>query len=128
MSATVLGYLALLLIAGAATIWFRLALSVRLPESRAPFVVAWAGGALLGAAALWQGAGWVGGAPAGLAIFVGAFLLMTVAIGPQQVAADAVAVGEPLRDFSAHDENGEIFELASTAGRPVLLKFFRGHW
>jgi peroxiredoxin len=37
-------------------------------------------------------------------------------------------VGETLRDFSALDENGERFELASTAGRPVLLKFFRGHW
>ena len=92
------------------------------------FIFVWVGGTLLGIAALSQGAGWVGGIPAGLAVLVGAFLLITAAIGPQQVAADAVAVGEPLRDFSAPDENGEIIGLASTAGRPVLLKFFRGHW
>jgi hypothetical protein len=128
VSATLLGFLALLVIAGAAALWFRLALAVRLPKDRSGFIFVWVGGTLLGIAALSQGAGWAGGIPAGLAVLVGAFLLITAAIGPQQVAADAVAVGEPLRDFSAPDENGEIIGLASTAGRPVLLKFFRGHW
>jgi peroxiredoxin len=33
-----------------------------------------------------------------------------------------------LRDFTALDEHGREFALASTAGRPLLLKFFRGHW
>jgi hypothetical protein len=128
VSATVLGFLALLLAVGSTTIWFRRALSVRLPENRTGFVLVWAVSALLGVIALTQGGGWIAGVPAGLAVFLGLFCLFTVTISPQQVAADAVVVGEPLRDFSALDENGDTFELASTAGRPVLLKFFRGHW
>ncbi|MBW2287871.1 MAG: hypothetical protein JRG80_12645 [Deltaproteobacteria bacterium] len=128
MSATVLAFLALLLIVGSVIFWFRLALSVRLPENRTGFVLIWASGTLLGVIALVQGAGWISGIPAGLAVFIGIFLLFTVTISPQQVAPDAIAVGEALRDFSALDENGEPFELASTAGRPLLLKFFRGHW
>jgi len=128
VSATVLAFLALLLIVGSVIFWFRLALSVRLPENRTGFVLIWASGTLLGVIALVQGAGWISGIPAGLAVFIGIFLLFTVTISPQQVAPDAIAVGEALRDFSALDENGEPFELASTAGRPLLLKFFRGHW
>jgi len=128
VSATVLAFLALLLIVGSVIFWFRLALSVRLPENRTGFVLIWASGTLLGVIALVQGAGWISGIPGGLAVFIGIFLLFTVTISPQQVAPDAIAVGEALRDFSALDENGEPFELASTAGRPLLLKFFRGHW
>jgi hypothetical protein len=128
VSTTVLAFLALLLIVGSVIFWFRLALSVRLPENRTGFVLIWASSTLLGIIALSQGTGWIGGIPAGLAVFIGIFLLFTVTISPQQVAPDAIAVGEALRDFSALDENGERFELASTAGRPVLLKFFRGHW
>ena len=128
MSATMLGFAALLLVAGAAVWWFRLARAVRLPRSRAAFVAAWAGGALLGLVALSRGAGWIGGVPAGLALFAGGMLVVLVAISSQQVAENAVRVGENLRDFSAPDENGARFALASTLGRPLLLKFFRGHW
>jgi hypothetical protein len=128
VSAGVLGLLALLLVAGAAVAWFRLALAVRLPENRTGFVAAWAGGALLGLVALLQGPGWAGGIPAGLALFAGALLVGLVAISPQQAADDAIRVGEKLRDFSAPDDSGARFALASSAGRPLLLKFFRGHW
>ena len=54
-----LGFLALMLVVGAATLWFRRALGVRLPENRAGFVAAWLGGALLGVVALVQGVGWL---------------------------------------------------------------------
>jgi hypothetical protein len=128
MSTTTLGFMALLLAIGSAIVWFRLAFSVRLPENRSGFILVWATSALLGVIALAQGTGWIGGIPAGLAVALGSFLLFTVLVSPQQVAPDAIAVGEALRDFNALDENGERFELASTAGRPVLLKFFRGHW
>jgi hypothetical protein len=128
VSATVLGFLAVLLAVGSAIFWFRLAFAVRLPENRNGFIVIWAASALLGVIALVQGAGWIGGIPAGLAVALGVFFLFTVMISPQQAAPDAIAVGETLRDFSAPDENGETFELASAAGRPLLLKFFRGHW
>jgi len=120
--------IALLLVAGAAGLWFRAALGVRLPKNRSAFVVAWAGGALLGAVALARGAGWLGGIPATLALVGGAFLVATVAISRQRVASGAIRVGEKLRDFSARDENGEPFQLSSLAGQPLLLKFFRGHW
>ena len=128
MSATALGLLALLVVAGAATLWFRAARDVRLPTNRTGFVLAWAAGALLGLLAFVQGPGWVGGVPAFLAVLAGGFLLFTVAISRQQAAPDAVTVGSRLPDFVAPDENGERFELSSTRGRPLLLKFFRGHW
>jgi hypothetical protein len=119
---------ALLLVAVSATRWFRAAFGVRLPKSRAAFVGVWLLGVSLGALALASGAGWVGGAAATLAILGGGFLLFTVAISRQQVAANAVRVGARLPDFSALDENGDAFELASVVGKPLLLKFFRGHW
>lgn len=123
-----LGFLALLLVAGPAVWWFRLARAVRLPSNRSGFVAAWAGGALLGLVALTHSAGWIGCIPAGLALFAGGMLVALVAISPQQVAENAIRVGEKLRDFSAPDENGARFALAGTVGRPLLLKFFRGHW
>ena len=123
-----LGFLALLLIVGAGALWFRRALRVRLPENRSGFVAAWLGGALLGVVALVQGVGLLGGIAAGLATFLGAFLCFLVSISAQKLAAGAIGVGAALPDFSAPDENGEIFELSSIAGKPLLLKFFRGHW
>ena len=124
----VLGWLALALIVGATVHWFRRALNVSLSGSRAPYVGAWALGAVLGVVALFGQPGWLGGVPAGLAAFAGFFLLGLVAISRQQVAPDAVRVGDRLRDFTAPDEQGEPFTLSGIEGRPILLKFFRGHW
>lgn len=39
-----------------------------------------------------------------------------------------IAVGEPLRPFTALTPEGSTFDAASLQGRRVLLKFFRGHW
>lgn len=39
-----------------------------------------------------------------------------------------VAVGQPLRHFTALTGDGTKFDSDSIAGRRVLLKFFRGHW
>ncbi len=71
MSATVLGFSSLLLLAGSMALWFR---------------------------------------------------------GIKNVAAKAVAVGDIIPSFSAPDEDGTIFNSASLAGSPALIKFFRGHW
>jgi hypothetical protein len=101
---------------------------VRLPASRTPFVVAWLGGALLGAVALTGGAGWIGGIAAALAVAAGATLSLLVAISGQAAAADAIRVGESLRPFTALDDRGEPYGLTGMSGHPVLLKFFRGHW
>jgi hypothetical protein len=128
VTGTVLGCVALLMVGAATALWFRAALALRLPENRSAFMAAWLGGALLGLVALFRDPGWAGGAPAVLAIVGGCFLTFTVAISRQQVAPGAVAVGGTLPDFEAPDEHDALFNGASLAGQPVLIKFFRGHW
>ena len=122
-----LGWLALALALGSGALWFRRAMQVQIPESRAGFVATWVAAGLLGAAAFWQGAGWLGGVPAGLAILVAAFVSFTVAIS-RQVTEGAIRVGDVLPHFTAPDDTGAPFDIAKLQGRPVLLKFFRGHW
>jgi hypothetical protein len=124
----VLGVLALLLVAGSMALWFRRIQRVEVPTDRRGWVASWLVGAALGVAALGSGAGWVGGVPAALAVLAGVFFSVLVAVSAQRTAADAIRVGEMLRDFTALDDRGEPFSIASTAGRPLLLKFFRGHW
>ncbi len=69
-----------------------------------------------------------GGILAGASILVGALFMGLGALAPQSKQTPAVAVGGPLLDFTAPDENDKPFDLASLRGRPILLKFFRGHW
>jgi hypothetical protein len=128
MTGTALGFVAFALVAGSMALWFRRIQSVRIPANRLGFVACWAGGAVLGVIALSQGAGYLGGLAAGIAAVAGAFFSVLVYVSPQKVADDAVQVGESLRAFTALDENGADFSSASVAGKPVLLKFFRGHW
>jgi hypothetical protein len=128
MTGTALGFVAFALVAGSMALWFRRIQNVRIPTDRRGFVACWAGGAVLGVLALWQGAGYLGGLAAGIAVLAGTFFSVLVYVSPQKVADDAVQVGESLRAFSALDENGVDFSSAAVAGKPVLLKFFRGHW
>jgi len=124
----VLGLVALGIGVATTALWFRAALALRLPRNRSPFVVGWLAGAALGLASLFGDPGWVGGSAAVLAIAGGCFLSFTVAISRQRVGEDAIDVGDSLPDFSAPDEHGVVFQAASLAGQPVLIKFFRGHW
>ena len=82
----------------------------------------------LGIAAFASGPGWIGGTVAGVSVLASGFFGFLGVLAPQSKQAPAVAVGDPMLDFTALDENGKPFELASLKGRPVLLKFFRGHW
>jgi hypothetical protein len=75
-----------------------------------------------------QGAGFLGGVPAVLGLLIGVFFLFTVSISRQEVASNAIKVGAKLPDLSAPDEHGESLAFSSLAGKPILLKFFRGHW
>lgn len=128
MSGPVLGVLALLLVAGSMALWFRRIQSVRIPTDRRGFVASWLFGAALGIYALTASPGWLGGIPAAIAAFGGMFFSVLVAISPQRVGEGSIQVGESLRAFTAPDEHGHEFELASAPGKPILLKFFRGHW
>ena len=53
-----------------------------------------------------------------LSIIAGALFMFTFAISRQEVAGDAIRVGETLPDFTALDENGAKFDAASLRGRP----------
>ena len=100
---TTLGVLALVVAAATVALWFRQIGQVDIPEDRTTYVIFF-----LSAAALGIGA--------------------SVAISRQEVAANAIRVGDSIPVFSALDENGEVFESKTLAGKPALIKFFRGHW
>ncbi len=128
MADTCLGFASLLLMIVSGVLWFRAAGRVALPKNRSRYVFSWVVAALLGILALGGEPGWLGGVPAALGTFSACLLLFTVSISRQKLAADAIAVGLSIPDFSAPDENGEIFDSSSLAGHPALLKFFRAHW
>jgi hypothetical protein len=123
-----LGIASLLLAVGTAVRWFRRAFAVRIPDDRTAWLVTFGAAAVLGIASFAAGNGTLGGIAAGFGLGIGGSMLGLRAISRQDDKRPAVAVGGPILDFSAPDENGEPFELASLRGRPFLLKFFRGHW
>ena len=86
------------------------------------------GAAALGIAALTRDPGIAGGTLAGASVLMSVFFVGLGVLAPQSKQTPAVAVGKPILEFTAPDESGKPFELARLRGRPVLLKFFRGHW
>jgi hypothetical protein len=113
---------------GTWAVWMRRIEQVSVPRDRSFFVGAGAFGAGLGIAALAAGAGWLGGIAGTLGLLAGGAFVGLRALSRQDPGTHAVAVGSPLLDFAAPDDQGATFELASLRGRPILLKFFRGHW
>ncbi len=128
MGDVVLGLASLVVVATSIGLWIRATKRLEIPKNRTGFVAAWIVAASLGVAALAGEPGWLGGIAAGLAVFATAFLLLTVAIGGQKVAGNAIRVGNTIPAFTANDEHGQAFDSQSLAGHPVLIKFFRGHW
>lgn len=115
-------------VGGAGVRWFRLMREVRIPEDRTSFLVATGIGALLGVLAFVAGVGLVGGVLAGFAIAGGLGFVALWAASGQSRQPPAVAVGEPMLAFSGIDDEGRPFDVGAFAGKPLLLKFFRGHW
>lgn len=120
-----LAYLALFLVLGATGRWMWLTYRVRMPETPTLFVATWGGGAVLGVVALLLGKG---GGPAITAVALGSMLVFLASTSAQKLGTKPIAVGDLLMDFEALDENGEPFQFSSLFGKPILLKFFRGHW
>jgi len=89
--------------------------------------IIWAG-MCLAAASLVEGAGTLGSFLAGTTLVVGGFYTFLFLIAGQSKQAPGIAVGDAFPALRAPDENGEVFELASLRGEPVLIKLFRGHW
>ena len=102
--------------------------AVALPANRTPFVVAMVAGAGLGIVAISGGVGWLVGVLAGFSILAGAVFATLVAISAQKGGTGLFDVGQPVPDFTARDDTGEAVSISSQAGKPLLLKFFRGHW
>ena len=128
MTGTFLGIAAALLSLGAWALWMRRINQVRIPRDRRAFTAACGGGAVLGIAAFVAGTGIVGGIAAVLGILAGGMFVGLRALSRQDAPTPAIAVGGAILDFSALDDSGQVFELSSLRGKPLLLKFFRGHW
>jgi cytochrome oxidase Cu insertion factor (SCO1/SenC/PrrC family) len=123
-----LGVISLILALGTGAIWYRKILAVEIPQARAAFVTAFAAAAVLGVASFAVGNGTIGGICAGVGISFGALMTGLRAVSAQDAKVPAVRVGDRILDFTAPDEDGQPFSLASLGGRAFLLKFFRGHW
>jgi hypothetical protein len=109
--------------------WALMIYKFTIPNNRIAFIVAWLLGWGTGVAALILGTGsLLANIGLGFALIVSSFLLLTVLIGGQKGGTGQFVVGSPVPALSAPDENGEIFDMASMSGKPILLKFFRGHW
>ena len=129
MTASTLAVLAFAIAAITVALWAFLLRSVSIPKNRSAFVISCATAAGLGITALFMGTGhWAASTAAGTAIFIGLFFLLTVAIGDQKGGTGKFKLGQPLPAISAPDENNQLSDIATLAGQPILLKFFRGHW
>ena len=128
MTDTTMAYIAFVLIAGSVAMWVRALRSVAVPNNRIVYIVVWAAGAAAALSALFGSPGWLGGTLAVISLVTAALLLLTVFIGGQKLGSDVIRVGMPIPAFSAPDEHGQVFDSATLAGNPVLIKFFRGHW
>ena len=126
--ATLLGFAALALALANAAWFFGRMQRVALPQNRIAHDGLWAAALALGVLVLASGAGWLGGVPAALGATLGGIMLLTRLGSAQATNAPAVTIGGRVLDFTAPDENAAPFTLSSMAGKPFLLKFFRGHW
>ena len=128
MSGLHLALIAFALVVATGFRWFQLAFAVALPKNRSIFLIGMILGAGLGIAALIEGAGVMGAILAGLSIFLGCFFVFTFLISAQKGGSGQLQPGSELIAFTAPDHRGIAFDSATLAGRPILLKFFRGHW
>jgi len=128
MHGTLLGFASLGLALASSLSFLQRMRRVALTQNRRPFEAAWAAALGLGVLALASNPGWLGGAAGTIGAATSALMLLLRARSAQAAKTPSVRVGGRILDFSAPDEHGAQFSLASLAGRPFLLKFLRGHW
>jgi len=128
VSANGLALLSLLLMVGGWATWWRRIQRVDVPLNPWVHYAVMGASLLAGLAALGAGLGATGGAAALLGLLgSGMFLwLRTISRMPDRPAL--VGVGQAAPDFTALDAHGAPFSPGGLRGKPVLLKFFRGHW
>jgi hypothetical protein len=117
-----------LIVIGAWATWWAKIRALTIPRNPIVYQCAVALGGVLALWGLLRGSGPLGNALAVLALVGSVFFLVTAAMRRLPDAPAAAVVGAPFLEFSTLDEDGNQFALSSMAGRPFLLKFFRGHW
>ena len=121
-----LGILALILIGGSATLWFRLCFQVRIPKSTPfLFILCYLLGITLGAISIINEGGndfayW--------AVGLGVLLLYLVLTGTQKIGDKVIAVGDTLPSFMGTDDRNNHFDSSQLLGKRTLIKFYRGFW
>ena len=128
MTGLILAGTAVSLLIGGIAIWMRLIGRVEIDTGRrlpSAMIVA---ALVLAVVALTQSPGLLGGILAGLTATIGSIAILLQVLAPQSNQVPAVEVGQTLPAFTALDHEGKPFDLASLNGRPILMKFFRGHW
>ena len=65
---------------------------------------------------------------AAVALFAGIRFLYTTLSSHIPGRDITVRPGQPALNFTALNGRSETFTLSSLSGRPILIKFFRGHW
>jgi hypothetical protein len=128
MTGLMLGGLAMALFVAFGVVFMNAIKQVKVEERRGFANVILGVSALVGVFAFTRSPGILGGVLAGLPVVVALTFAVLYVLRGQSTQAPALAVGQPLIDFTAPNEQGEAFTLSSLAGKPVLLKFFRGHW
>ncbi|RMF20282.1 MAG: hypothetical protein D6760_11895 [Deltaproteobacteria bacterium] len=119
---------AALVVAGAwASYWPRIK-AHRVPRRPIVHQAAMAAGICLAILGLVRGPGTLGVVLAVFAVIGAIFFLFSSLTSAVPQKRPAVEVGGRVLPFEATDSEGARFDLGSLAGRPILLKFFRGFW
>ena len=109
-------------------VWLRMIAHVELGQKRWVVNALFASSLALGAFALAQSPSTPGFVLAGTTVAFSALYFVLLSFSGQSNQVPAVAVGSRIPDFTALDHNGQPFSLSSLNGKPILMKFFRGHW
>lgn len=128
MSGDALALAAVALAVGGWALWWRRIQRVDVPLKPWTYWIAMGASCLLAALAFASGTSLVGGIGAALALLLAGTYLALTQISGMPTTPMTLAAGQPAPDFTTPDSTGAPFTLSSLRGRPVLLKFFRGHW
>ncbi len=121
-------YVSFVLIGMFVASWVGLVQRVQVGAGLLPARILAAVAMVAGLLALANSPGWLGGALAGVSLLVGTVFFFLGSLSRQSDHPPAVAVGQPLAAFEAPDHEGKLFRSETLRGRPMLIKFFRGHW
>jgi hypothetical protein len=128
MSGALLGLASLAAVVATLVFWFRGIQQVALRGRRGQVLGVMIGAFGAALIALTWHPGWLGGLAAAIALLLSSIFLALAGLSRQERRHPTVGVGDLMLEFEAIDAEGRPWSSASRAGRPYLLKFFRGHW